>query len=64
MWKALIQYHEATQDERIIPARLRFLQRLDHLLVEGPLAKWAPFPWADLMASIHLLHVQLVRIGF
>jgi len=58
--KALIQYHEATQDARIVPARLRFLQRLD----ERSLAEWAPFPWADLVVSIHLLHVQLVRIGF
>ncbi|MBA2246820.1 MAG: hypothetical protein H0W23_01720 [Chloroflexia bacterium] len=58
--KALIQHHEATQDARIVRELLRSLQRLD----ERSLAEWARFRWADLVASIHLLHVQLVRIGF
>ena len=54
--KALIQYHEATNDARIVPALLRFLQRLDRLLDERPLTEWARFRWADLMVSIHWLH--------
>ena len=56
--KALIQYHEATQDEQIVPAMLRFLQRLDHLLDERPLREWARFRWADLVLSIHWLHAK------
>lgn len=56
--KALIQYHEATGDERIVPAMLRFLQRLDQLLDERPLREWARFRWADLMVSIHWLHAR------
>ncbi len=56
--KALIQYHEATNDARIVPALLRFLHRLDRLLDERPLSEWARFRWADLVVSIHWLHAH------
>ncbi len=54
--KALTQYHEATGDERIIPAMQRFFQRLDHVLDEQPLKSWGHFRWADLVVSIYWLH--------
>ena len=35
--KAMTQYHSATGDERVVPAMLKFLRRLDALLDEQPL---------------------------
>ncbi|HET7648152.1 MAG TPA: beta-L-arabinofuranosidase domain-containing protein [Gaiellaceae bacterium] len=68
--KALTQYAEATGDERIRPAIVRFLRRLDALLDERPQRRpsfsqlawlalksqigWAR--WAELVLSIHWLH--------
>lgn len=54
--KALIQCHEATGDDRVIPAMLRFLRRLDELTDERPLRAWARYRWADLVVSIHWLY--------
>lgn len=54
--KALIQYHEATGDERIPYAVERFLRTLPALLAERPLRSWAMYRWADLVLSIHWLY--------
>ncbi|MBA3947636.1 MAG: glycoside hydrolase family 127 protein [Herpetosiphonaceae bacterium] len=54
--KALIQYHEATGDERIPQVVERFLQKLTQLLPEHPLRSWAMYRWADLVLSIHWLY--------
>lgn len=54
--KALTQFYDATGDERILPAILRFLQRLDILLDEQPLFEWGKSRWADLVLSIHWLY--------
>src|SRR4051812_44252557 len=54
--KAMTQWHEATGDERIVPAMTRFLHRLDTLLDEKPLEEWARVRWADLSLSIYWLH--------
>lgn len=54
--KALIQYQEATEDERAIPAMLQFLRRLDELTDERPLRTWARYRWADLVVSVHWLY--------
>ncbi len=54
--KALIQYHEATGDERIPQVVKRFLQKLAQLLPERPLRSWAMYRWADLVLSIHWLY--------
>lgn len=51
--KALIQYYEATEDRRVIPAVLRFLRRLDEMIDERPPRAWARFRWADLVVSVH-----------
>jgi len=51
--KAMIQYFEATGDERITAAIARFLRRLDALLDEKPLFDWGKSRWADLVLSIH-----------
>jgi DUF1680 family protein len=54
--KALIQYQEATGDQRIIPAALRFLRRLNTLLAEQPLFDWARYRWPDLAVSLFWLY--------
>jgi DUF1680 family protein len=54
--KALSQYQEATGDERIIPAMLRFLRFLDGLLDRQPLFDWGRYRWADLALTLYWLH--------
>ncbi len=54
--KALTQYQEATGDDRIVPAMLRFLRRLAEVLAERPLRSWGRYRWADLVVSILWLH--------
>jgi len=54
--KSLTQYHEATADERVIPAMKKFLKRLDIVLTEKPLQMWGQVRWADLVLSIHWLY--------
>lgn len=53
--KALIQYHEATGDERIPPAIDRFFRKLASVLETVPLRSWGRFRWADLVLSIQWL---------
>ena len=53
--KAMTQWQEATGDQRIIPAMLRFLRKLDGVLTEQPLRTWGRARWADLVLSIHWL---------
>lgn len=54
--KAMIQFHDATGDDRIPPAIERFLRRLNDLLDEHPLRSWARYRWADVVLSIHWLY--------
>ncbi len=54
--KAMMQYHEATGDARVIPVMERFLRRLDSLLDERPLFSWGKSRWADLVLSVHWLY--------
>jgi hypothetical protein len=56
LFKAMTQWHEATGDERIIPALRRALRRIDALLDEKPLDSWAKMRWPDLVLGIHWLH--------
>lgn len=54
--KVLSQYHEATGDERVIPAMQRFLKNIAALLKEKPLASWAKMRWPDLTVSLYWLY--------
>ena len=54
--KAFAQFYEVTGDERIIPAMLRFLKKLDAILDEEPLKSWGHFRWADLVVSVIWLY--------
>lgn len=50
--KALIQYQEATDDPRVIPALLRFFHCLQRQLEHTPLQTWARIRSAELLISL------------
>ncbi len=54
--KVLTQHHEASGDQRVIPAMTRFCAHLRRHLAERPLFDWARYRWADLVLSIHWLY--------
>lgn len=54
--KAFAQWYEGTGDERIIPAMLRAVRRIDALLDEKPLDVWAKMRWIDFGLSINWLY--------
>jgi hypothetical protein len=54
--KAMAQYHEATGDDRILPAMERFLRRIEGLLRGRPLFDWGRYRWADLALTVHWLY--------
>nr|WP_239579205.1 beta-L-arabinofuranosidase domain-containing protein [Microlunatus panaciterrae] len=55
MLKALLQYHSATDDQRIVPAALRLCRRIKTVLERHPLRDWGRVRWADLVLSINEL---------
>lgn len=55
VFKALVQYYEVTEDERIPQALVRFLRYLSRLLDSSPMRSWARYRWADLVQIIHWL---------
>jgi DUF1680 family protein len=54
--KALLQFHSATGDPRVVPAALRLVRRIDEELIEHPLHEWGRVRWADLVLSINELY--------
>jgi DUF1680 family protein len=56
VFKALVQYQEATNDERIIPAMLRFCEYLRNHTEDRPLKSWGKFRWQDLIISLFWLY--------
>ncbi len=58
VFKALIQWHEATNDERIVPALNRCALSIGKLLHEKPLAVWAKMRWGDLVWGLHWIYEQ------
>jgi hypothetical protein len=48
LFKALIQWYDATRDPRVIPAMLKAVRRMDALLADHPLESWAKMRWMDL----------------
>ncbi len=56
LFKAMIQYQEATGDSRIIPALTKCMKRMDKLLDEKPLESWGKSRWGDLVWCIYWLH--------
>ena len=56
VFKALTQWHEATEDERIIPAMTRAMKRIETELKEKPLTSWAKMRWFELALSVCWLY--------
>jgi DUF1680 family protein len=57
----MTQYHEATGDQRVIPAMRRFFHRLSSLLDEQPLFDWGKSRWADLVLSLHWFYERTME---
>lgn len=55
LFKALIQYQQATDDPRIIPALVRCARKIDEIITREPLYSWARFRAADLALSLYWL---------
>ncbi|BCM90504.1 hypothetical protein IAD21_02358 [Abditibacteriota bacterium] len=58
VFKALIQWQEATGDERIVPALHRCALAIGKLLHEKPLDVWAKVRWGDLVWGLHWIYEQ------
>jgi hypothetical protein len=56
LFKAMLQYEEATKDGRVLPAMQKGLKRIDKLLDEKPLDSWGKSRAADLIWCIHRLY--------
>jgi DUF1680 family protein len=56
LFKALLQYHEATGDPRIIPAMLKCAKKIDDVITREPLYRWAQVRAADLALPLYWLH--------
>jgi len=54
--KALTQYYEATEDQRVPVAIEKALHRLDILLDEKPLFDWGKSRWADGVLTVYWLY--------
>lgn len=59
LMKAMAQYYEATQDERVIPVMVAHLKRMKALLVEKPLFSWGMYRWMDLNLVLYWLYERL-----
>ncbi|WP_337175499.1 beta-L-arabinofuranosidase domain-containing protein [Paludisphaera sp.] len=56
LYKALIQYEQATGDPRVIPALVKCAGRIDRVLDEKPLYEWAKVRAADYALALLTLH--------
>jgi len=54
--KALTQYQEATDDERVIPLMRRYFAYQSRAMESEPLKQWAVFRWADEVVSVLWLY--------
>ena len=45
LFKAFLQYEEATGDPRIVPAMLKACRKIDEVTTKEPLYSWAQLPW-------------------
>ena len=59
--KAMIQYYEATGDERIPREHSAIFAPARRLLDEKPLFEWGKSRWADLVLSIHWMYRRFGR---
>jgi DUF1680 family protein len=58
LFKALIQYQEATGDPRIVPAIKRCAQKIDEVTDQTPLYSWAKMRAADFAVAMIWVHFK------
>src|ERR1700710_1062779 len=58
MLKALMSYHEATQDARVLTFMQRYCQYMNTMLVSQPMFSWASARAADNLLVVHWLYNQ------
>jgi hypothetical protein len=58
LFKVFTQWHEATNDPRIVPAMLKAMRRIHEGMQETPLWDWAKMRWMELAISIKWLKEQ------
>jgi uncharacterized protein len=58
LFKALVQYQQATGDPRIIPALLACCRRIDQVISRNPLYSWAKVRVADFAVILYWLYSQ------
>lgn len=56
MFKALMQYEEATKDPRVVPAMLKCSKRIGEVIAKKPLFEWGKFRAADLVVALDWLY--------
>ncbi len=54
--KVLVQYHDATGDDRAVSALERSLRKIDHHINTAPLFNWGQFRWFELLIAIYWLY--------
>jgi hypothetical protein len=55
LFKAFIQYQEATGDERVIPALVKCAKKIDQVITKEPLYSWAHYRAADFAICLYWL---------
>ena len=58
LFKALVQYQQATGDPRIIPALLGCCRKIDQVISRDPLYSWAKVRAADFAVTLYWLYSQ------
>ncbi len=61
LFKALMQYEQATGDPRIIPALLACCRKIDQVISHDPLYSWARFRAADFAVVLYWLYSRTGR---
>jgi uncharacterized protein len=56
LFKAFLQYEQATADPRVIPALLKCARKIDKVLDQTPLTSWGKMRAADLAVALYDLH--------
>jgi DUF1680 family protein len=56
IFKAFMQYEQATGDPRIMPAMFKACKKIDEVTTKEPLYSWARFRGADLIVGLHWLY--------
>jgi DUF1680 family protein len=58
LFKALMQYQQATGDPRVIPALIACCRKIDQVIARDPLYSWGKVRAADFAVVLYWLHAQ------